>query len=82
MTQRHLRLGAHLRIQTVRLGIVIAGGVDQQEIHVAQTTARFAAVAGHPRPVIDNGQRLSGQAVEKRGFTHIRPSHDGDAGQM
>ena len=77
---RDLGLGAHLRLQTFLFLVVIAGGVDQTQVHIAETAHGLTAVARDARPVIDNRQRLSRQAIEQRRFSHIGPSNDGDAG--
>ncbi len=44
--------------------VLEAGGVDQLQIEVAQPSRAIAAVAGDPRPVIDDGQRPARQPVE------------------
>ncbi len=71
-------LAAHTRLQALVCDVLKAGGVDQLEIDVAQAARGEAAVAGHARLVIDDGQLATRKAVEQGRLAYVRAADNGD----
>ena len=59
-------------------GFLKAGGVDQAQFQAVEHRLGDAAVAGHARRVMDNGDAPPDQAVEETGFADIGPADDGE----
>ncbi len=59
-----LGLGLHPRGEALVGDVLESGGVDQLQVQVAEAPGPVAAVAGDPRPVIDDGQRPARKPVE------------------
>ena len=76
--QRRLGLFAHPGFETVVGDVLIARGVDQGQIHVADVAIGVPAVAGHTRPIVDQREALADEAIEECRLAHIRAADDGD----
>ena len=76
--QRGLGLLAHPSLEAFVGDVLVAGGVDQRQVHVANHAVRIAAVAGHAGAIIDQRQALADKAVEQGRLAHIGAADDGD----
>ena len=70
---RQLSLTAHLRKDHIIGAGLDAAGIRQHELPPAPLTLGKDPVPGHPRRILDDGQPLSDQLVEKGGLAHIGP---------
>ena len=55
-----------------------AAGVHKNERFSAPINGGADAVSCDSRPVVDDGDALSGHSVEQGGFAHVRPPHNCD----
>ncbi len=69
---------AHARFQRLVGQVLKAGGIDQFEVDVADAAGGVAAVTRDAGPVVDDGELLSGQAVEQGRFADIGPADYGN----
>ena len=76
--QRRLGLFAHPGFEAVVGDVLIARGVDQGQVHVADVAIRVPAVAGHTRPIVDQRETLADETIEECRLAHIRAADDGD----
>ena len=73
---RRFRLKAHELQDFVIVGRLDAAGVDYGEVAAAPVAVRVQAVTGNTRRVLDDGQALACQTVEKLRFADVRTAHD------
>ena len=71
-------LAAHLGEQHIVAARVNAAGVDEREAAVLPLHISIDAVAGHAGGILHNGDALSGDSVEKSGFTDVGAANDGN----
>ena len=79
---RRLGLGAHAALERALVGMLEPRGVDDPEDEVAQPPLALAAIAGHARAIVHEGQTLADETVEQRRLADIGSADDrhGDAG--
>jgi hypothetical protein len=75
---RRLGLLAHPGFEAVVGDVLVAGGVDQRQVHVADVAISVPTVAGHTRPIIDEREALAHQPVEQGRLAHVGAADDGD----
>ena len=73
---RRFRLKAHELQDFVIVGRLDAAGVDYGEVAAAPVAVRVQAVTGNTRRVLDDGQALACQTVEKLRFADVRTAHN------
>jgi hypothetical protein len=73
-----LGLCAHPGLETAAPGILESRRVDHPEAEIEKVPLPLAAVPGHARLVMHQGEALADQTVEQCGFADIRPAHDSD----
>ena len=71
----NLSLSPHLGQYDISAVRFYAAGVDQCKCLVQPGHIRIDSVAGNARSVLHNGNPLSRQGIEQRGFPYIRPPH-------
>ena len=79
---RGFRLGAHAAGQRFAAALLQPRRVDDGEMQVAELGLAGAAVAGHPRLVVDQRQLLADEPVEQGRLADIRTADDGDGKLM
>jgi hypothetical protein len=55
-----------------------AGSVDHLEREIAELRVTFAAIPGHSRSIVDEGEPAANEPVEQRRFANVRPTNNGD----
>ena len=76
--ERGLGLFAHPRLEAFVGDVLIAGRVDQRQVHVADVAVGIAPVAGHAGPIIDQREAFADETIEQCRFAHIGAADDGD----
>ncbi len=69
-------LPAHPRRQAVVMQLLETSGVDDVKLEIGKARVPFAAVAGHPRRIVDEREPLPDQPVEEGRFSDIGPADD------
>ena len=71
-------LYTHAALERFGLSDLETGRVDDLEFEIHQPRVAHAAVAGHARPVVDEGKTAPDEAIEQGRFSDIRSTDDGD----
>ena len=76
--KRQFGLLAHARLQTVVRHVLVPGGVDQGQVHVADIAVCIATVTDHARAIVNEREALADKPVEQGRFAHVGAADDGD----
>src|SRR3546814_8128619 len=79
-TTRFRSLLWHAAGHALDVGILEARGIHRGEFEIADARRALAAVAGHARRIVDDGEPAAHQAIEQGRLADVGPADYGDLG--